>query len=56
MFVIIIISIIIMNDSISDIEQSPNHRHRNLRAFEEHDQNMCLIVSLQSNTNITLLG
>ena len=37
-------------------EQLPNHRHRNLKAFEEHVQNTFIIVSLQSNVYITFLG
>ena len=37
-------------------EQLLNHWHRNLKAFEEHLQNLCITVSLQCNMCMTCLG
>ena len=37
-------------------EQLPNHRHWNSKAFEGHiENNICLMVLLQSNSYITFL-
>ena len=40
----------------SNYEQSPNHRHRNLKAFKKHIQKVCPIVLLQRNICRTFLG
>ena len=49
--------VVAANATASWIEQLPNHRHRNLKAFEEHIFNsMFLIVSLQSNVYGSFLG
>ena len=38
------------------IEQLPNHRHRNLKTFEEHIQNISLLVSIQSQIHRNIIG
>ena len=40
----------------STFQQLPNHRHRNLKAFEEHIQDMALIVLLQSSVYRVVLS
>ena len=42
--------------SLRQMSSHQSNRHRNLKAFEEHLQNMFCLVSLQSNIYITFWG